>query len=407
VEFKKDLNAFKSYMYSYLYERDKDEKTFRKIVELKINICSSLKAKYIYEGKETSFDLKNFEYIEFKNQYFILVPESIYSLRYLKEEIDFYYSIINIISKIEEKEDFISLLKETYTKDDDKRNILILKNLGLDFKSKLYDIKTKFNSIGIGKQDIEYNNDEIIVNKKDENIVQTKDKFSILNKKDSDNQSILDLDKNKKDEYPLNEVKNHSSWSANYPINEINIKDRSINFIEDKMINLSNLSDINNPNVIIENNYSSDNLSKEDKKNIGYYGEQCVIEHLKNTFTHKYPEFSIKENENGFEVLNEQKSIANVIWFNKNKDTGKGFDIKIEENNKLSYIEVKSTKNDNKEWFELSTTQWAVAKQEGERFFIYRVYNVGNKDVSISIIHNPYKLLLENKIKVNSIKIHL
>jgi len=74
------------------------------------------------------------------------------------------------------------------------------------------------------------------------------------------------------------------------------------------------------------------------------------------------------------------------------------------------YIEVKSTSYSNKEWFQISDNEWDKLIEEGERYYIYRVYNVveGKKDNDdIRIVHNPVKQWKEGKINAYPYKIEI
>ena len=127
-------------------------------------------------------------------------------------------------------------------------------------------------------------------------------------------------------------------------------------------------------------------LSKEEKEEIGRWGERLVFEYLKR----KYPEKHIE-----------------VYWLNENCESGKPYDILVVEGEDKKYIEVKSTTTDNREWFIVTENEWEFMLEKGEKFHIYRVYNAGTKRAKIEIIPNPKKLFEEGKLRAHPVHIYL
>lgn len=73
----------------------------------------------------------------------------------------------------------------------------------------------------------------------------------------------------------------------------------------------------------------------------------------------------------------------------------------------MYYIEVKSTKTDTKDWFDLSRDQWELMNEKKERFFVYRVYNSGTKLARYMRIRNPAQLWQEGRIVAYPVRIQL
>lgn len=69
-----------------------------------------------------------------------------------------------------------------------------------------------------------------------------------------------------------------------------------------------------------------------------------------------------------------------VTWVNSAGETGNPYDIVMEKDGMKIYVEVKATRLGRKELFEMSSKEVAFAEKQKERFHLYRVYNVGNKD---------------------------
>lgn len=134
-------------------------------------------------------------------------------------------------------------------------------------------------------------------------------------------------------------------------------------------------------------------ISKQQLKEIGNWGERFVFHHLKKQF----------ENESDIEV----------IWLNKNRDSGKGYDILIiSHGEETDYIEVKSKLDNNPYLVEISGTQWEFARKlhnenEGDKYKIYVVSHVGTNDAKIKIIKNPVKLWKEGRLYAHPVRLKL
>jgi len=153
----------------------------------------------------------------------------------------------------------------------------------------------------------------------------------------------------------------------------------------------------------IETEVSS--LYPDERKITGRLGEEIVYKIKMKEFKEKYPEAQLQEDDEGFILKKEDKTVVKVIWNNKIAESGKSYDLKLIENTKLEYIEVKTTKSPDRRWFDVSYNEWLFAHKTGEDFYIYHVCNAGEKDVSHSVFQNPYKLWLDGKIRSNSIRI--
>lgn len=144
---------------------------------------------------------------------------------------------------------------------------------------------------------------------------------------------------------------------------------------------------------------TKDVLSYDVKVKIGRWGEEYCLKYLLKKYTEKYPQANFEKTDNGFIVCEQDKTIVEVYWENRLEDRGVGFDIKLVENNIEQFIEVKSTKTDDKEWFEISQRQWEFAKEKGEKFHFFRVKNAGSKkEANVNEISNPIKLWDEGKL---------
>lgn len=156
-----------------------------------------------------------------------------------------------------------------------------------------------------------------------------------------------------------------------------------------------------------EEKQDRDTLSPDAKKSIGSWGEAYALRCLKDELGKKYSESEVKETKDGFTIICDNQTLVEVHWLNKEEDKGEGYDIKVVENNIEKYIEVKSTKTDTKDWFEVSDEQWKLMEQEKDKFHIHRVYNAGTMQAKLVDIPNPSKLWREGDLIAYPIRIQI
>jgi len=149
-------------------------------------------------------------------------------------------------------------------------------------------------------------------------------------------------------------------------------------------------------------------LSEKSKIAIGRWGEEYALGCLKKDKMKEYPDTRVTDTENGFALEKDEKTLVKVVWLNKDDDQGRGHDIELWENDMLYYIEVKSTKTEEKDWFDVSRDQWALMQEKGDKFFIYRVYGAGTRKPPPPLkIRNPARLWREGSIDAYPVRIQL
>ncbi len=134
----------------------------------------------------------------------------------------------------------------------------------------------------------------------------------------------------------------------------------------------------------------SDGLTLEDKQKIGRWGEGYAIKYLREQLVKKHPGAELQTIYDGFNIWQEERMLVQVRWLNRVADTGTGHDIKVTDDGREFYIEVKTTKTEGKEWFDVSRRQWEFAELHQDNFYIYRVLSAGTYQASLIEIHNPF-----------------
>jgi len=148
-------------------------------------------------------------------------------------------------------------------------------------------------------------------------------------------------------------------------------------------------------------------LGKDSKNEIGRWGEEYVLLSLREEKVKEYPDAAAKDIEEGFVLEKDGKTLVRILWLNKYNDTGLGHDLELMENDTKYYIEVKSTKTEERDWFDISKRQWLFMHEKGDRFFIHRVYGAGTRKPRVVKVRNPAKLWLEGRISAYPVRIQL
>jgi len=153
-------------------------------------------------------------------------------------------------------------------------------------------------------------------------------------------------------------------------------------------------------------------VSAQNKKKIGEHGEKTVYSSLKKGYK-KDVFISIEETNNGFKARNGDGEVYEVIWLNKHRESGKGYDLKIKKGGvEIEYIEVKSKVGTEAEFVSASGAQWEFARnlfdnKEGDKYSFYVVTNTGKPDAKIHQLINPIKLWMEGKLYAHPVNFKL
>ncbi len=157
-----------------------------------------------------------------------------------------------------------------------------------------------------------------------------------------------------------------------------------------------------------------DSGSEQDTKKkllqIGHWGEEVVYHNLKREMQNRYPDATISDIEDGFTINVHGASSAEVIWYNKEQDSGDrghGHDIKIIENGEERYIEVKSSVKP-RQTFMVTRNEWDLAKRSGDKYFIYHVYYSPQEGITLcEKIQNPIEKWKKGELEAIIIQIQL
>lgn len=87
-----------------------------------------------------------------------------------------------------------------------------------------------------------------------------------------------------------------------------------------------------------------------------------------------------------YAYLQKQKDICDIRWVDEHEASGLPYDFEVvleiePEKFTSSFIEVKTTASDQKDFFEISSQQITFALDQKDNFHIYRIYNAYDPDL--------------------------
>ena len=152
-------------------------------------------------------------------------------------------------------------------------------------------------------------------------------------------------------------------------------------------------------------------MPEQQKKQIGKWGEEYTLWHLKKYLAEQHPQAKAQECVDGRHgtIFSQQgQVVAEVIWLNGGgKDTGVGYDLRMQVGGVEYLIEVKTTTDERYEWFKVSGRQWETAKTYRDRYWIVRVYNAGKETACLSVIRNPAQAWEDDELGVTPVQIRI
>lgn len=132
-------------------------------------------------------------------------------------------------------------------------------------------------------------------------------------------------------------------------------------------------------------------------KKTGFWGEEFVFEHLKKKYIDLNSNIKSEENDGIFRLLLDNPII--ITYNNWGRiESNKPYDIKINENNKKIYIDVKSTTTNRISPIEITRNELIKMYEQEDFYQIYRVLNADDPEDEIKVIEKPIQLWKERKI---------
>lgn len=391
------------YVLRYLYWKDseayeelkKEEIKLQKICAIEVYLTDNLRVKYSLKVNDWKTVKKEAEEkcIYHDGRLFEKKDASIYDLA---------VEFSKVFGEIKGLDDFVMNIMNNISHAED---IMKAKNIGVlppeekEILRTLFEIKTK-----------ETRKIEDQTKKREEDIFKEKKEDTLIFQEVKDGKAILthaEFPKEVSDgsRYASDIAKREKDWSPEFSPEEVPVNVKEYNKSEENKTKPKDREfSTYEPHRIPT---PSEVPSQKAKENIGRWGEEYVYICIKNELKEKYPDTYLVKTEQGFRLEKDGNLIVQVVWLNKEKESGEHYDVKIVENGEEIFVEVKSTKEHEKAWFRVSKDQWRLLREKGNKFYIYRVYGAGTKEVKAEKIPNPAKLWLEGRIDANPIGIEL
>lgn len=156
---------------------------------------------------------------------------------------------------------------------------------------------------------------------------------------------------------------------------------------------------------------SGNQQSQQMKNDIGERGEFLAMKHLKKLWSRKAT--LISETETVLEFEDANKEIITISLLNSENKKGIGCDIIIKKGEEeIEFIEVKSTKMEDKDLFPVNGYQWSLAYKkfksgQGNKYSFYIVKNVLSRKSPITIIKNPIKKWKDGELRAHPVNLEL
>jgi len=145
-------------------------------------------------------------------------------------------------------------------------------------------------------------------------------------------------------------------------------------------------------------------------RSIGRWGEKYIFRAL---IREHEPLGTSTITEFGAKITTKDNQVIEIIWLNIIKDRGRGCDFIIKtDGDETTYIEVKTTLENEFQLFSMTGTQWEFARklldnEQGNKYWIYRVFNAGKNNCQYRAIQNPIELWKAGKLFAHPINIEI
>lgn len=127
----------------------------------------------------------------------------------------------------------------------------------------------------------------------------------------------------------------------------------------------------------------SDDMDTQSKLDVGRWSEEYVFHFL-------------------------QGKNKRVLWLNEVAESYKPYDFIVTTSEGIDiFIEVKGTPSDKKSIFPISSAEWKLMFEQGEKYFIYRVFSAGTDTPDLKMIQNPANEITKGAILPNPIHLQI
>ncbi len=415
-----------SYVLRYLYWREnatyeklKKEEVFKKIGAIEVYVTEILKVRYsvdISEGEPISIDTNKGKPIERKCIYY---DGNLYIKRNKRNNAglnDLAVEFSKVFGEVKGLDSFLLLIINTPTSEIE--GIMEIQKIG-----KLPEDEAEFLRNVSKTEKVEEKKEELSSEKEPEKTLSKEEEdeeseetplsiptktISKLLTEPKGGASIIESNKDIPDETGEKEwTPQFSSEEVPVRIEEYKVQQNQLKEEEKEHDKKSSMEEIRILSPIGTTASPAENLSRKTREEIGRWGEEYALRCIKEALVERYSAASLVDTGQGFRLERNGSVIVEVIWENKNGESGKPYDIKIIENGDETFVEVKSTSSATGGTFQLSENEWSFMKEKGDRYYIYRVYGAGSRSPKARKIQNPMKLIQKGELKVKNATIEI
>lgn len=165
--------------------------------------------------------------------------------------------------------------------------------------------------------------------------------------------------------------------------------------------------DIEHPDITPANWNGGSGKGSSDKKHDKRDGtprEKRVFKGLINKYLSKG--YILDSETDNTALLQKDKDTVEVLWLNSKEKNQVGYDFEIKLNGEIhEIIELKTTRAGEGAPFSISGAQWDKARDmflidDGDKYYVYCIYNADLKNPITKIIQNPYKKHKNRKLRI-------
>lgn len=139
---------------------------------------------------------------------------------------------------------------------------------------------------------------------------------------------------------------------------------------------------------------------------IGVWGERYALRWLRDEVASRHAGAAVEQTAAGFRFTSGGRLVAEIRWLNHNGDVGVGCDIVVEDG-ATEYVEVKTTADEARTAFDITSAQWDAAREHGPSYRILRVFNAGSPRVRAEAYRDPYRLWREGSLTARPVRLVL
>jgi hypothetical protein len=145
--FEEEISRFKALIYALRINADNNGDIKSRLKKTKIHLVEKISVDYTHAGNKEAFTLEQFEFVNKKENYYLLIPEAINQPDELRYSIAMGDAVAEIFTAVITTEEYRSFIRELYSTREINREELLLKEIQLDNNDIIMKAKLDLNII--------------------------------------------------------------------------------------------------------------------------------------------------------------------------------------------------------------------------------------------------------------------